>query len=651
MDYEREIEDVVEAILKAKDENVKINLLIGAGCSVTAGIPTAEGIMKEIKEKYPRDYERADPKEYGICMSKLTPSERRNLINKIVNDSKINWAHIAIAQLLKNGYIDRILTTNFDNLVQRACALVEEFPGIYDLTTSSKFRSDLLFDKSIIHLHGQHTGFILCNTEEELNEQLEIVKPVFEQLSQKSLWIIVGYSGQNDPVFQLLSEKELFENRLFWIGYRNNEPSEHLSSKLLSEEKYAYYVKGFDADDFFVKISQSLKCFPPSFIQKPFSYLLDKLETLSEYTVPEVTSYSFLSEVTDEEVEENNNQVSGNIQLTIKSVVKKAIESIENDCNLMAEHYLMAGLYENVLELDSSNNEIELEKTIIHALCVKGKIEEDRSSLISAKERISNLLSNTPEDDYLHTLLSNTFLDLFSLDLTGDPPYRYNNLLSGIDSFVQGYRVNPTVGKVEVWQVLLGTLCKCYNILKKTSGNIAKDTLSKYIFNFIDTIEEDQRYFIDESSSPISMLNPQLAYSLIENKEFDLAEKVLSFHENYEGFMSEDRRPFAKANYGLYYLSRLGRDLYSDEDLGVKYYNESLEYLAALGYDEYSVLYKAFSQKYYLEYSKFLFNRMKDLERGTDLLNKCYEIGELEGFQSIYDEAFSLMNDYNLLEK
>ena len=29
-------------------------------------------------------------------MSKLTPSERRNLISRIVKDAKINWTHIAI---------------------------------------------------------------------------------------------------------------------------------------------------------------------------------------------------------------------------------------------------------------------------------------------------------------------------------------------------------------------------------------------------------------------------------------------------------------------------------------------------------------------------------------------------------------------------
>ncbi len=38
----REIEDVVETLKIAKKRGKKCSVLIGAGCSVTAGIPTAE---------------------------------------------------------------------------------------------------------------------------------------------------------------------------------------------------------------------------------------------------------------------------------------------------------------------------------------------------------------------------------------------------------------------------------------------------------------------------------------------------------------------------------------------------------------------------------------------------------------------------------
>ena len=97
----RDLEDVVSALKKAKEDNINVNLLIGAGCSVTANIPAAQGMVDTIKKEFPGEFKRAKIKDYPNCMSKLTPSERRNLISRIVKDAKINWTHIAIAQLMK----------------------------------------------------------------------------------------------------------------------------------------------------------------------------------------------------------------------------------------------------------------------------------------------------------------------------------------------------------------------------------------------------------------------------------------------------------------------------------------------------------------------------------------------------------------------
>src|ERR1039458_7470156 len=66
--------------------------------------------------------------------------------------TKINWAHLALAQLIDGGYIDRVLTTNFDPLVSRACALVNSFPAVYDFAASRVFNPDQISEKAIFHL-------------------------------------------------------------------------------------------------------------------------------------------------------------------------------------------------------------------------------------------------------------------------------------------------------------------------------------------------------------------------------------------------------------------------------------------------------------------------------------------------------------------
>ncbi|MFV5318709.1 hypothetical protein [Priestia megaterium] len=351
MSYYRGINSLINTIKEAKRSGKNVNLLIGAGCSVSAEIPAATGILNEIENRYPEEYEQAQEKSYAECMAKLTATERRDLISGFVNEAKVNWAHIGIAQLLKSGYINRVLTTNFDNLVVRACSMVSEFPAIYDLATTNTFNPHLIPEKAVFYLHGQHTGFILCNTEEELNRQIDNIKPVFGSLKEKSVWIIVGYSGDNDPIFQLLSEEEKFEHRLFWVGFKKNKPSKALEAQLLGENKYAFFIKDYDADDFFVSLAKGLECFPPKIIQKPFTYLKDTLDTLCEYRMPE---------------QREGYSSSLALNLSTQNIINRAVDEIENNKNSMAKHYYRSALYEEVIKLYSEPDIVDSDSEFIN---------------------------------------------------------------------------------------------------------------------------------------------------------------------------------------------------------------------------------------------------------------------------------------------
>jgi len=137
-------------------------------------------------------------------MAELSVAERHDLISKYINKAKLNWAHLAIAQLLKEGYVDRVLTVNFDPLVMRACALVGVFPAVYDFAASQHFKPDFIARQSVFYLHGQHTGFVVLNTESEVERLSQHLGPVFSDSVQGRVWIVAGYSGENDPVFDHL---------------------------------------------------------------------------------------------------------------------------------------------------------------------------------------------------------------------------------------------------------------------------------------------------------------------------------------------------------------------------------------------------------------------------------------------------------------
>jgi NAD-dependent SIR2 family protein deacetylase len=201
---ERTIDDLLETIRSAKDQGRSCSLLVGAGCSDTAGVPLASGFVDEIKKRYPQAYDRADKETYAKCMGQLGPGERRELIKGYVDSAQINWAHIAIASLMKEGYVDRVLTTNFDQLVVRACALLGHFPAVYDFAASQLYHSEDIQGNAVIYLHGQSTGFVLMNTDEEVEEHSKKMAPVFQDAGQRRTWLVAGYSGENDPVFDHL---------------------------------------------------------------------------------------------------------------------------------------------------------------------------------------------------------------------------------------------------------------------------------------------------------------------------------------------------------------------------------------------------------------------------------------------------------------
>jgi hypothetical protein len=336
MNHLRSIEEVAETLQNAKARGKGCTLLIGAGCSVKAGIPSAAGFVQVIKDRYPRAYQRAEVKAYPRCMSELLLSERRDLIAEYVDRAKINWAHLCIALLVQAGFVDRVLTTNFDLLVVRACALLNEFPAIYDFAASQLFKAPDIPSKAVVYLHGQYTGFILINTEEDFDRHSHLLGPVFEDAGSGRVWIVVGYSGENDPVFNHLARVPRFDNGLYWVGYQDADPARHVHENLLAPGKDAFFVRGYDADSFFITLTQKLTIFPPRLLAQPFSHIKSAMEML--------TPYGFPGQAAEEDVTRTPRQW---IDMAIDQFEKG---KLSEGAFAAALKLLLAGAYESVLQ-------------------------------------------------------------------------------------------------------------------------------------------------------------------------------------------------------------------------------------------------------------------------------------------------------------
>jgi tetratricopeptide (TPR) repeat protein len=291
------VKDLAEYMRRARADKQPFVLFTGAGCSKSAGIPLASELVREINQKYSLDLKELTDSEklnYGRCMSALTKDDRRELLQGYIQKAKINWTHIVQALLLEAGYVQRVLTFNFDNILSRSCGLLGLYPSIYDFTSANLDLQNLIIDPAIVHLHGQSHGFVQLNTDEETNRHAELLSQFIANTLSQSPSIFVGYSGQADAFFPLLKEKFTDRKRLFWIGREEKAP-DHVKDSLIAPNNVAHYLHHKDADRFFIELAQELECFPPKAFYDPFGHLLDELEYVLDFPTQEDTELDILA--------------------------------------------------------------------------------------------------------------------------------------------------------------------------------------------------------------------------------------------------------------------------------------------------------------------------------------------------------------------
>lgn len=236
-------------------------VLVGAGCSMSAGIPSAGQIVDYVRVKHPQAYAAAKDRDYPSVMHQLPWQSRYALFHNLVRVAGLNWAHVALAILMQRRYVGRVMTTNFDDLVQRACALYGLYPSMHDLAVSAalgdrrhataplQYRDSLLREPALLYLHGRHNGFAQKHSNQQLRRQADLLRPVVASAKQRPRpWIVVGYSGESDPLFETVRQGG-FPGGLFWV---NLKPPSGAAERALSTAGGCFVPA--DADSFFLDL-------------------------------------------------------------------------------------------------------------------------------------------------------------------------------------------------------------------------------------------------------------------------------------------------------------------------------------------------------------------------------------------------------------
>ncbi len=217
------LEELAHRLKECKDNGKKPIFLIGAGFSVSGGIPLAKGVVEDVKKIYPHHKDKSV--EYPALMSVLTDDQRRRLFKDYIDNSWINTAHMYLAKLYADEYIDFILTTNFDDLILQALAVLNKFPPTYDMTLmheedlgTSGFETG-----SIFYFHGQRHGLYHLHTKDQMERVKTPVNIIFGRITSDRPWIVIGYSG-DDPILERMCKISPFNSGLYWVTHDDQLP-------------------------------------------------------------------------------------------------------------------------------------------------------------------------------------------------------------------------------------------------------------------------------------------------------------------------------------------------------------------------------------------------------------------------------------------
>ncbi|PZX50427.1 SIR2 family protein [Cereibacter changlensis] len=256
-------------------------LLLGSGLSRSAEIPTgweitsdlvrriavAQGVEEQSDwHKWYHETYKQEP-DYSQILGEIasTPDERRSILHGYIEPSASDReegrktptaAHKAIAQLVRDGFIRVIITTNFDRLLENALREVGVEPTIVSSSDALRGAEPLAHTGCyILKIHGDYKDARILNTEEELSAYPAEYNAVLDRILDDYGLIVCGWSGEWDHA--LRSAILRAPNRrypLFWASRGELGPN----GRELCNSRKGMEIKIESADAFFTTLADQI---------------------------------------------------------------------------------------------------------------------------------------------------------------------------------------------------------------------------------------------------------------------------------------------------------------------------------------------------------------------------------------------------------
>lgn len=257
-------------------------LLLGSGTSRSAGIPTGWEIVLDLIGKLaaltgencdpdPESWYKArfgESPQYSKLLDGLAklPSERRSLLHSYFEPNEEEReqgakvprdAHIAIANLVKQGYVKVIVTTNFDRLLEKALESVGITPTVISTPDEIAGAMPLAHIQcAIIKVNGDYLDTRIRNSPSELQEYSGETNKLLDRIFDEYGLIVCGWSAEWDDA--LRSALQRCPNRRFTTFWCLRDEAKDVAKQLIAQ-RGAQVIQIRDADSFFVELFEKVR--------------------------------------------------------------------------------------------------------------------------------------------------------------------------------------------------------------------------------------------------------------------------------------------------------------------------------------------------------------------------------------------------------
>ena len=253
-------------------------LLLGSGVSRDAQIPTGSDIFWDTlgnlrhmqalntSDRLGRDelqawFEASEFKGLGYSeiLAELFPSqeERRRYLSGFFQGKEPGDAHRRVIALVRDSLVRVIVTTNFDQLLEKALeAEGLEFDSVYSSEDLANIRPREHSPCRIVKLHGDYKNLNIRNTPEELETLEPAIAAEFKEIVDRYGLVTVGYSGGDAGVMSVLEDRSS-KYTLYWTT--RGQPSQRVKDLVRAQD--GRFIERQDAAAFFEELMSKVARF------------------------------------------------------------------------------------------------------------------------------------------------------------------------------------------------------------------------------------------------------------------------------------------------------------------------------------------------------------------------------------------------------